>query len=445
MKLPDGRPLDVAAANAGFGGWWHTDDTIVFATGRAAGLMRVNASGGDASPIRVSGIAPSMLRYPQMLPDGRTIVATEWRLSVRHSQVVTIDVATGTARVVAPGVFGRWVRTGHFLFLRSGSLMAMPLGGTPRVVVPDVMTGISGAGQFTVASNGTLLYVPEAPTRRHRTVAQVDIGGGRLRPLPFEPRAFQNIGISPDGRRIATTIYEDGASDIWIGDIARGTLSKIPGSDSSVDPIWSSDGASVLFATTRGGELHLEQARADAATPPAVRLFDAAVSPTAAAPDGALLVQGLHPQRHMDIRILEPDGRLTDWKATEENESRGRLSPDGRWVAYQSMKSGRWDVYVRPFRGAGDEQLVSRTGGYDASWGPGGRSICYLSGTSIMQASFDGATIGAPSVLLTDPDVVLLRSSGNTVLVLKRIAEHVPVTTLNLVVNWLDELRDRRD
>lgn len=443
MKLPDGRPIDLAAASAGFGGWWHTDGTIVFATGRGPGLMRVPAAGGDAVEVRVNGIGSSTLRYPQMLPDGRTIIATEWRLSVRHSQVVSIDVASGAARVIAPGVFGRWVPTGHVLYLRNGSLMATPLdgGGAHTLMVPEVMTGLTAAGQFTVASNGTLLYVPEAPARRHRTVAAVDTVAARLRALAFEPRAFQNIAVSPDGQRIATTIYEGGASDIWIGDIARGTLSKIPGSESSLDPVWSPDGRSVLFGSTRGGELYLHRAAADASTPPAMIGQGAGLSPTAAAPDGALIVQRLHPQRHMNIHVREPDGRLTDWSTTGETEARARLSPDGRWVAYQSMKSGRWEIYLRPFRGNGEERLVSQSGGYDASWGADGRIVYYLSGTSIMGVPFDKGVLGTPSVLLDDPDVVLLRSSGSALLVLKRISEHVPVTTLNLVVHWLDELR----
>ena len=445
MKLPDGRPIDLAAASEGFGGWWHSDDTIVFATGRGSGLMRVPASGGEPTPIPIPGVNVATLRYPQVLPDGRTIIATEWRLSVRHSQVVAIDLASGRMRVVAAGVFGRWVPTGHVLYLRNGSLMAAPLdGGATSLMVPEVMTGITGAGQFTVASNGTLLYLPEAPARRHRTIATVDATTARLRPLAFEPRAFQNIAVSPDGRRIATTIYEGGASDIWVGDIDRGTLSKIPSSESSLDPVWLPDGRTVVFSSMRSGDLHLHRAPADASAPPTIVERGAGLSPTAAAPDGTLVVQRLHPQRHMDLFLFESDGRLTDWRVTPDTESRARLSPDGRWVAYQSLKSGRWDVYVRPLRGDGDERIVSRSGGYDASWGKDGKVLYYLSAAGIMTVQFDDGRLGTPAVLLHDPDVVLLRSSGDTLLALKRIAEHVPVTTLNLVVNWLDELRAGR-
>jgi serine/threonine-protein kinase len=404
--------------------------------------MRVAATGGDPTPIAVPDVNVAALRYPQILPDGRTIIATEWRTSVRHSRVVVMDIASGRTRVVAAGVFGRWVPTGHVLYLRNGSLMATPLdGGGHSLMVPDVMTGLTGAGQFTVASNGTLLYLPEAPSRRHRTIAAVDATAARLRPLAFEPRAFQNIAVSPDGRRIATTIYEGGASDIWVGDVDRGTLTKIPGSESSVDPVWLPDGRTVVFGSMRGGDLHLHRAPADASAPPTMVDRGAGLSPTAAAPDGALVIQRLHPERHMDLYVFEPDGRLTDWRVTADTESRARLSPDGRWVAYQSLKSGRWDVFVRPLRGNGEERLVSPSGGYDASWGKDGKALHYLSDAGVMSVRFDDGRLGAATVLLQDPDVVLLRSSGDTLIALKRIAEHVPVSTLNLVVNWLDELR----
>lgn len=440
MQLPNGRPLDLAAAASGHGGWWHDDGTIVFATGRS--VLRVPAQGGDAAAVAVEGIAPSTLRYPQILPDGRTIVATEWRLNVRNSRVVAIDVSSGATRVIADGVFGRWVPTGHVVYLKDGSLMAAPDGGGRHILaVPDVMTGLTGAGHFTVASNGTLLYVSEAPSRRHRLVAALDVESATLRSLPFERRAFQNVSVSPDGRVLAATIYEGGASDIWIGDIARGTLSKVPGSDASLDPVWSADGKFVFFGSTRDGRLQVHRARADASEPPIAVPHEGALSPTAVAPGGPLIVQRIHPERHLDLHILEADGRIRDWVVTDASEARARISPDGRWVVYQSTKSGRWELYLRPLRGGGLERLVSTSGGTDGSWSADGRSLYYLSGPAIVKVAFDGEQLGTPAVVLRDDDLVLLRSGGGVVLALKRMEEHHPVTTLNLVVNWLEELR----
>ncbi|MCA1562123.1 MAG: hypothetical protein LC804_18270 [Acidobacteria bacterium] len=247
--------------------------------------------------------------------------------------------------------------------------------------------------------------------------------------------------MSPDGRVLAATIYEGGASDIWIGDIARGTLSKVPASDASLDPEWSADGRFVFFGSLRDGRLQVHRARADGSEPPTVVPHDGALSPTAVAPGGAVLVQRIHPERHVDLHILEPDGRVRDWVVTDASEARARISPDGRWAVYQSTKSGRWELYLRPLRGDGPERVVSTAGGTDGCWSADGRSLYYLSGPAVVKVPFDGAQLGTPVPLLRDDDLLLLRSGGGVVLALKRIEEHHPVTTLNLVVNWLEELR----
>jgi serine/threonine-protein kinase len=446
MQLPDGRPLDLAPASSGYGGWWHDDGTIVFATGRE--LLRVPATGGTATPIRVEGVPATSLRYPQMLPDGRTIVATEWRATVRTSRVIAIDAPTGAVRPIADGVYGRWVSTGHVLYLKNGTLMAAALDGRrgDASMVPDVMTGLTGAGHYATAS-GTLLYAPEAPTRRNRTIVAIDTATGDERALPFERRAFQNVAISNDGTRIAATIYESGASDIWVGDLARGTLSKVPSSQASLDPVWSADNATVFFSSTRGGRMQVYGARADASEPPQLVAPDEGFSPAAAAQDGTLILQRIHPTRHLDLHLMLPDRRIVDWVATDALETRARISPDGRWVVYQSLKSGRWEVYLRLLRTDGPasngERQVSTSGGVDAAWSADGRVLYYLWQGVVMKVPFENGTLGSPRTLLQDDDIVALRSGGNQLLALKRIEEHRPISTLNLVVNWMEELRSR--
>jgi serine/threonine-protein kinase len=451
MSLPNGQPIDLAEAGAGHGGWWHTDGSIIFATGSHEGVFRIAATGGERRAIRIAGLDGATLRHPTLTGSGRTLLATTWEFNVRHSEVVSVDLSSGATRKIARGVHPRALDDGRVIYLRDGDLVAAPLDGSgPEVtLISGVMTGVQGAGQYSLASNGTLLYLPESPSRLLRQMVRVPLDGaegraGREEPLLFEPRAFQNLVISPDGRRVAATIYERGASDLWVGDIDRGIFQRLTTEGGCVDPVWSHDGAFIYFAWVRGESPNLYRLPSDGSGPPTLVSSVSSLSPASITKDGSIFAARYEAGGDADIMIVAPDGTARDWLATAASESAPKLSPDERFVAYRSNKSGRYEVYVKSISGEGPEQQVSVTGGGRPDWSADSRTIFFAAGRSVQRADWHAGLAGRPALVYSNPNLVWSRVGARGIIWLKAIEEERPLTTLNLVVGWTREVSKAR-
>lgn len=443
LRLPDGEPLDLAPSGGGVGGWWHTDESIVYATGTGGGLFRIPARGGTPIPVPVNGVDAAMLRHPTVLPDGRTLLATHWKFNVRHSEIVAIDMNTASARVIGRGVHARALPGDRVAYLRDNDLVAAPLSGQgPDVVLlSGVMAGVTGSGQYSLAANGTLLYLPDVPTRLMRRIALVSFEGVE-QVLPFETRAFQNVALSPDGRSVATTIYERGASDLWVGDIARGVLQRLSSEGGNVDPVWSRDGTWIYFASTRAGQAQIYRVPSDGSAGPTLVSSVTSLSPSSPAASGLFFAMRLR-GGSADIVTVAEDGTVRDWLATGAQESGARVSPDDRQVVYHSGRSGRSEVYVRTSEGDGAERQVSISGGSHPGWSRDGRFIYFMNERRLFRVEMRNGTLTRPEEIYAGDRLVLARIGEAGILVLKAIEEERPLTTINLVVGWIDEVRAR--
>ena len=444
MRLPDGQPIDLAAAGNGEGGWWHTDGTILFATGRDEGLYRINATGGERRPISIAGFDGATLRNPMLLEDGKTVVATAWKLTARHSEVVALDTESGTARTIARGVHPRMLPDGRVIYLRDGELVAAPFEGGPETtLISAVMSGVAGAGQYALAANGTLIYMPEHPERLLRRLARIT-ETGEVQPLVFEPRPYQNANFSPDGTRIVTTIYERGASDLWIGDVERGVIQRLTSEGGTVDPVWSRDGASIYFGWARPTGVHVHRMPVDGSAPPQLVSTATPISPRSVTRDGVVFGINIQSGGRADILTIAPDGTSKPWLATWAAESNAQLSPDERFVAYQSDKSGRVEIYVRPASGGAPEQQVSVEGGTRPGWSADSRAILFSANRHLYRAAFDNGKLSRPVEIHADNRMVMSVPGPAGTLAIMAIAEERPLTTFNLVVGWTSEVRNRR-
>jgi DNA-binding winged helix-turn-helix (wHTH) protein/Tol biopolymer transport system component len=443
LRLPDGQPIDLAASGAGHGGWWHTDDSIIFATGSGQGLFRIAARGGTPDAVEVQGIDPAMLRHPTLLDDGRTLLATHWKFNVRHSEIVAIDAGTGSVRTVARGVHARALSANQIAYLRDGDLVAAPVSGAgPEVtLISGVMTGLTAAGQYSLAVNGTLLYLADIPERLVRRMAAVS-HDGVAQPLLFEPRPFQNVALSPDGRFVAVTIYERGASDLWVGDTTRGVFQRLTSDGGNVDPVWSRDGRTIFFGSTRLGRarIHRVPAEGGAAT---IVSPSTSLSPSSTTADGVLFATRFDTGGGGDIVTLASDGTVRDWLATPAAESGGRVSPDDRHVVYRSNRSGRIEVYLRATAGNGPERQVSVGGGTLPGWSADGRFIFFFNGRGIYRVEFRDGELSRPEKIYENERLVFGRAGERRLIVLEAIEEEKPLTTINLVIGWTDEVRSR--
>jgi serine/threonine-protein kinase len=296
---------------------------------------------------------------------------------------------TGTPRVVHRGGYhGRYLPSGHLVYLHSGTMFAMSFDldrlevtSQPVPVLEDVRSNsITAGGQFSISNGGLLAYLP-GPSVGAGTVPHWMNREGHTTAMKMTPANWFNIAFAPDGGRLAMEI-RDQALDVWVHHIERGTLVRVtsdPASD--VKPVWAPDGRRIAFASTRANaaisNLYLQSADG---TGTATRLTssDNEQQPGSWHPSGKFLMfEETTPHTGMDLMVLAVDGSDTSsWKPGQPAVyvgDRGRqwdpaFSPDGRWVAYVSDESGAAEVHVRPFPGPGGKWQVSTGGGTMPSW-----------------------------------------------------------------------------
>jgi serine/threonine-protein kinase len=359
------------------GGTWNSDGTIVFATNdRKTGLLVVADSGGTPNPLTDLPNDATDHLLPAALPGGRGVL---YSIQVNNvsAGIAVRDATTGRSKVLLQaGDQAQYVESGHLIYASGGTLygVAFDLGklevtGTPTPLVSNVWTAGTGATNFGVSSNGTLIHVPgRSQSTAQRSVVWVDRTGVET-PLPLPPRAYFALRLSPDGNRIALDI-RDQDLDIWVWDLARRTptrLSSRPGIDSF--PVWTPDGGSIAYGGGGGGRLVIRSADGVGAERQ-LSSNDQVHFAQAFTPDGKQLLTTLQRATN-DLVLLPADGSMA---ATTIIETAGvdgpaDISPDGKWLAYQSDESGQNQIYVRPFPNVGDGRWqISPGGGTKPVW-----------------------------------------------------------------------------
>ena len=350
--------------------------------------------------------------WPEILPGGRAVLftITSQTGGLDTAQVAVRDLRTGTQKVLLRGgSHGHYVASGllaggeggHLVYVAAGTLRAIPFDptrlethGTAVPVLPRLVTTGTGTGDFAVAADGTLVYVdvPGGLAANARTLVWVD-RTGKEEPIAAPPRAYEHPRLSPDGTRVALS-SNDQENDIWIWDLRRATLTRLtldPGQDWF--PVWTPDGRRIIFSSNRGGQPNLWWQAADG-TGAAERLTTSsnAQFPTGITPDGtAVVFNEATPTMGRDLLQLALDGthRVTPLLQTKFDERNGIVSPDGRWLAYESNSSGPFEIYVRPFPNVGGGQWqVSTAGGRQPLWARSGKELFYVGA--------DGALLRVP-------------------------------------------------
>ena len=374
------------------GASWAPDGSIVLAMSQTSGLIRV-AEGEEPEPLTTLAPSEESHRWPQVLPGGGWVLFTVEEEEEEPYDLARLDVvslATGERRrVLTGGAFGRYVASGHLVFVRSGRLFAVPFDrermetrGAPQPVLEGVRYDPrNGASHLAVSESGTLVYGPGVATSLDRYVVWAG-ADGRLTRLVDTPRIFREPRLSPDGQRVAMGVGPAGSAELWFLDIAGSTLSPGGLARRPHRPAWRPDGSAVTVGVEEQEEKRwrLITVSADGsggATPLLERPH--AVYPGAWSPDGRFLVyQERRPETGWDLFVLEadPSGRLVGTprplSATRAHEANPSLSADGRWVAYESDElDGIVELYVRAFPGGEGKVRASTTGARWPRWGPG--------------------------------------------------------------------------
>ncbi|HYN40849.1 MAG TPA: protein kinase, partial [Thermoanaerobaculia bacterium] len=386
-----GRPFRIAEP-ASAGSTWLGDGTIVTAPNYAEGLFRVPAAGGTPERLTTPDGASGELGHwwPDLLPGDRKVIFTAFRTPVDKSRIGILDLATREVKwVVEGGFFGRWVATGHLLYALGQRLYALPFDpatgtatGAAVAVLDDVLVSQTSAyAMAAISSRGTLAYVSESLGNPLRELVWLD-RSGRATPAIAERRRFLSASLSPDDRQVALTLQGE-SRDLWTYNLERATLSRLTsGEGTEFDPFWSHDGRELFYVLDRppfepqrilvGAP---DTGRPIWDEPPTVDTLGLSVSP-----DGRTLayrVSATQTGNDLYSRPIDGTSPARPIRATRASESNVSFSPDGRWVAYQSNETGRFEVYAEPFPGPGERIQLSSDGGTDPLWAQSGE-IFYL-------------------------------------------------------------------
>ncbi len=396
VALDGGPPLEVCPSALLGGAAWVAPDEIVFAT-MEGGLMRVSPGTGRPEPL--TRLAPGEVshRLPHPGPGGAVLFTVfESGFDKRLARVEVLDRATGQRHPLAENAAdARYLRTGHVVFARRGSLVAVQFDpatlrprGSEVGMVDGVMQSLNvpyvdvetGAAQFDVADDGTLVYAPGGivPDVVRRLV-RVD-RSGRVEPLGAPAKAgYAVLQLSPDDRRIAVTAREGLTWSLWVYDLERGAMARpAPSPEGAMLwPRWQPDGERLAFSWVRRDETDIHAVNADGSgAPEAITHTRTMKSPSDWAPDGRSILYA----EGGDIGLLARDG--SGWTsrpllASPASEESAAVSPEGRWVAYASNETGRDEVYLQRFPELGAKVQVSTDGGYSPVWSRDGREIFY--------------------------------------------------------------------
>jgi serine/threonine-protein kinase len=454
VAVAGGAPLEIVDAGAQITGTaWGVDDTLVFA--RFDGLYSVPATGGSVERLAPERPGEQYLA-PRFLPGANAVL-----FHVRHAadfsraRLGVLLLETGEQRILIEGAYPYYA-SGHVVFGRGTTLMAARFNIDRFEVTgsPVALTDIRAASDYAV-SETTMVYVSSADATTGRTVTWVGRDGGE-EALAVEPRNYANPRVSPDGGRVAVSA----AGDIWIHDVSRGTTTRLtfdPASD--VEPLWTPDGARVVFSSNREGSFDLYQTSADG-TGMVQRLTTGPQHeyPSAWGNGGRELVfmDCRTPQIGLcDMSVVSLDGERQPkvLLRTEFNELFPALSPDGRWLAYESNTSGRPEIYVRPYPNVeGGLWQVSTGGGTEPLWGSEGNELFYRTATSLMVMPVKSGgppTFGKPRALFNLGRYVAslgrnydIAPKGDRFILAAPIApESGAAGQIVVVQNWQEELK----
>jgi Tol biopolymer transport system component len=327
--------------------------------------------------------------------------------------------------------------------------------GSPVPLLEGVQVIRDDFAQFTFASDGSLVFLPGGVPAERRLV-WVD-RQGRFEPLAAPPRNYLPPRISPDGRQLAVTIAED-STDVWVYDMIRHTLTRLTFEGINNLPLWTPDGKRVTFSSTRAGSTNLFWKPADGSGA-AERLTTSEYTqiPQSWSPDGQVLgFHELHPITNWDIWVLPLEGerKPRPFLQTPFYESSPKFSPNGRWLAYSSNESGRFEVYVQAFPGPGGKWQISIEGGVEPVWARNGEELFYRNGDRMMAVDITADptfSAGTPSLLFEGPYQLSggtrpnydVTPDGQHFLMVNLSEQESPVTRLTVVLNWFEELKER--
>ncbi len=426
LDLATHRRARVASIDDPRGAAWTSDDLIL--VGRAnGGLVRVTlATGAATAETTLDGDRQEQShRWPRVTSDGRGVAYLVRVARGNQGGIYVAPIGGGPAVRIATTDASAEIVGDLLLFVRDATLMAQRLGEDARAAAGPAVpllprVGIGPTGRSFVAASRDVLVTaePGSPLRELRWVDRTGAAIGSI----GQPAEYWSVRLAPDGRQVAVSLLEPllRTLDVWVLDTGTPRRSQITTTLSSdTEPVWSPDGARLAFASGQNGRQDLFVV-APASGRLEVPLFQSNDDkwPTDWSEGGDRLVfTAITARAGLDIGVVstiptaaaapQPPAAPAWLAGTTFNERDGRLSPDGRWLAYASDESGRFEIYLKALDGH-VRHKVSADGGLQPAWRHDGRELYYLrGGTSLMAVPVDATgTPAVPARLLESPIAV---------------------------------------
>jgi len=396
IEARGGSTFTMASALGGISAAWGPDGTILFSGTDVPALRRVNVAGGTVEAATAPTSGSTVQAHPQFLPDGRQFLFfVGGPNNIRGVYLGSLDSSEVT-RLFESDTQGTFVPPDLLLFVRQGTLLAQHFDVSRRTPTGDPITvadtvafdPITGAAAFSTSNAGVMAYRPGQPSNTR--LSWFDRSGIELGTLgSSEKSGLTNPTLSPDGRFVAAQRTVQNETDLWLVDSMRQTrFTYGPAGNTMRLPVWSPLGDRIAYESIGPGSVKLS-VKSPAGGDEEVLFESPEVKvPSAWSPDGQSLMYYVPDSKTgTDLWLLHVATRKPFvFLKTDANELWGQFSPDGRWVAYQSNETGRYEIYVRTFPESSRQVMVSTTGGVYPRWSRDGKELFYIAPDATIMA-----------------------------------------------------------
>lgn len=467
-EVSGGQPTTLATAPNPRGGAWNRDGSIIYCPIPPSPLLRISASGGEATPINSnnSQVGGTVRWLPSFLPDGRHyLFVARMAGTEREVRVGSLDSADSKSLVKGAYSHAIYAPPGYLLYRRESTLVAqhfdvekLELQGEPIPIAEDVgFDATSYQGYFSASDDGVIVH--HSGSAGLSQLTWTDRAGKQLG-IIGEPADQGDLELSPDDNRLAFRRVDNrtGSISLWLIETARGTPSRFTFEKTTdFSPIWSPDGSRIVFSSLRDGPPNLYQkVSSSAGNDEALLKSVIAKISFDWSRDGRYILYGVvDPKTSWDLWYLPLDdtSKPVPFLQTNSDERQARFSPNGRWVAYVSNESGTNEVCVRPFPAAPGKWQVSTAGGEQPRWRADGKELFYLSADHKLmsvEVKTDGSTFEhrTPTALFgtrvggidTPGDYYDVTADGQRFILNNLVAE-AAYTPITVVLNWTADLK----
>jgi eukaryotic-like serine/threonine-protein kinase len=469
VDISGGPPISLARATDGRGGTW-AGDVILFTPYIYEAIYRVSASGGNAVP--ATGVDRSQHtthRWPHFLPDGKHflyLAAHHMSGKEGNSAIYAASIDGGNPKVILHTNGSAFYSSGELLYFRDGSLMAqefdtdrLQLRGDVRPIAEVLREGGNWGVIASASQNGVLLF--QSPGEAKYPILWFDRSGRTLGPAPLSGQ-LQDLRLSPDGTRAAVSGFEGPVGYAYVCDLKSGARTRLTFEESAWFLAWSPDGRKVVYSgddKARTGNTELYLKRADGSGERELLLSSGNIDhPTDWTRDGqyVLINRGqLGSQRIWIVPIFGDRKPFPFFPNAAYENNDGRVSPNGKWMAYVSAESGLGEIYVTSFpKGIGKWQVSTGGAFPPPAWRADGRELYFETlGGQLMAASiqesagsitvegvrplFRSPFLNGPVLTIFDVD------PKNAQRFIGSAAPDTSTLPLNVITNWTAELHKK--